>query len=436
MAATESAHEQPPEAGLQFDVGSTDDSLERMIELFARHGDTYRVYVPARKAYTYVVHHPDDVKRVLVSNHRNYTKGVGLDRVRILLGKGIMTSEGELWKRQRYMMQPLFHRRLITEFAQVIAAANERFIARWEALSARGELVNLTDEMSELTLEIVLRSIFGRDLDRMTHQLGGNPFQLVTKEQARNLQFAYKFRSLTKLVAELIARRRAEQQEHFDYVSMLMSARDRESGAAMSERELIDEVMTLIVAGHETTASGLNWTWYLLSQHPAVEARLHAEIDATPEMTAPGLAQMETLAYTQQVVNEALRLYPPGWLLSRRTIEADVLGGFSIPPGANVLLPLYLLHRHPRFWKDPDVFWPERFAVEHEAQRPRFAYMPFAAGPRHCIGETFALYEMLMHLFKVARRYRLTYVPDKPLELEAQINLRTRHPLHMRLERR
>jgi len=436
MAATESAHNQPPAAGLQFDVGSTDDSLERMIELFARHGDTYRVYVPARKAYTYVIHHPDDVKRVLVSNHRNYTKGVGLDRVRILLGKGIMTSEGELWKRQRYMMQPLFHRRLITEFAQVIAAANERFIARWEALSARGELVNLTDEMSELTLEIVLRSIFGRDLDRMTHQLGGNPFQLVTKEQARNLQFAYKFRSLTKLVAELIARRRAEQQEHFDYVSMLMSARDRESGAAMSERELIDEVMTLIVAGHETTASGLNWTWYLLSQHPAVEARLHAEIDATPEMTAPGLAQMETLAYTQQVVNEALRLYPPGWLLSRRTIEADVLGGFSIPPGANVLLPLYLLHRHPRFWKDPDVFWPERFAVEHEAQRPRFAYMPFAAGPRHCIGETFALYEMLMHLFKVARRYRLTYVPDKPLELEAQINLRTRHPLHMRLERR
>src|SRR5207244_7763019 len=191
MAATESAHNQPTAAGLQFDVGSTDDSLERMIELFARHGDTYRVYVPARKAYTYVIHHPDDVKRVLVSNHRNYTKGVGLDRVRILLGKGIMTSEGELWKRQRYMMQPLFHRRLITEFAQVIAAANERFIARWEALSARGELVNLTDEMSELTLEIVLRSIFGRDLDRMTHQLGGNPSQVVTKEQARNMTIDY-----------------------------------------------------------------------------------------------------------------------------------------------------------------------------------------------------------------------------------------------------
>ena len=407
-----------------------------MVELFARHGDTYRVFVPARKSYTYVIHHPDDVKRVLVSNHRNYTKGLGLDRVKILLGKGIMTSEGELWKRQRYMMQPLFHRRVITGFAELIAQANDRRLASWDELAARGQPVNLTDEMSDLTLDIVLRSIFGRDLDRLTGQLGANPFAVVTREQSRDLQFAYKFRSLTRLVAQLIARRRAEPEEHFDYVAMLMAARDKESGEPMGERELIDEVMTLIVAGHETTASGLNWTWYLLSQHPEAERRLHAELDAAAAMPAPGLAQMEALAYTSQVVNEALRLYPPGWLLSRRTVAADVLGGFSVPPGTNVLLPLYLLHRHPRFWKDPDRFWPERFDSGHEAERPRFAYMPFAAGPRHCIGETFALYEMLMHLYKVARRYRLVYVPDKPLELEAQINLRTRYPLHMRLERR
>src|SRR6478752_234510 len=160
MTTPESVLKQPPEAELQFDIGSTDDSLERMIELFARHGDIYRVYSPARKAHIYVVHHPDDVKRVLVSNHRNYTKGVGLDRVKILLGKGLMTSEGEFWKRQRYMMQPMFHRRVITEFAALIDAANERFISRWEAQAARGEVVSLTDEMSELTLEIVLRSIF------------------------------------------------------------------------------------------------------------------------------------------------------------------------------------------------------------------------------------------------------------------------------------
>jgi cytochrome P450 len=407
-----------------------------MIELFARHGDTYRVFSPTRGSYTYVIHHPDDVKRVLVSNHRNYTKGLGLDRVKILLGKGLMTSEGELWKSQRYMMQPFFHRRVITRFARLIAEANARFILRWEELSARGELVNLTDEMSELTLEIVLRSIFGTDLDRLSRQLGGNPFELVTKDPERNLQFAYKFRSLTKLVAGLIARRRSEPQEHFDYLGMLMSARDKESGAPMPERELIDEVMTLIVAGHETTASGLNWTWYLISQNPQVAERLHAEIDAAPDFAAPELAQMEALRYTQQVINEALRLYPPGWLLSRRTIDADVLGGYPVPAGTNVLLPLYILHRHPQFWQEPERFSPERFAPEHEAERPRFAYMPFAAGPRHCIGETFALFEMLVHLYKVARRYRLTYVPDKPLELEAQINLRTRHPLRMRLERR
>ena len=431
MIAAAPANRAPPEAELQFDVGSTDDSLEQMIELFARHGDTYRVYVPARRSYTYVIHHPDDIKRVLVSNHRNYTKGVGLDRVKILLGKGIMTSEGELWKRQRYMMQPLFHRRVITEFAEVIARVNDRCIARWEGLARGGELVNLTDEMSELTLEIVLRSIFGRDLDRLSE-----PFEVVTREQSRDLQFAYKFRSLTKLVAQLIAERRASEEEHFDYVAMLMNARDKDSGAAMGERELIDEIMTLVVAGHETTASGLNWTWYLISQHPQVEARLHAEIDAAADMSAPTLTEMEELRYTRQVIDEALRLYPPGWVLSRRTLEADVLGGYPVAAGTNVLLPLYLLHRHPRFWQDPEAFDPERFAPEHESQRPRVAYMPFAAGPRHCIGETFALYEMQMHLYKVARRYRLRYIPDKPLELEAQINLRTRHPLHMRLEAR
>src|ERR1700719_2087437 len=355
MTAAASAQTQPPEAELQFDIGSTDDSLERMIELFARLGDIYRVFVPARGSYTYVIHHPDDVKRVLVSNHRNYTKGIGLDRVRILLGKGIMTSEGELWKRQRYMMQPFFHRRVITEFAAIPGAANDRCLERWEALAQRGDPVNLTDEMSELTLEIVLPPVFGRDLDRLTRELGDNPFAVVTREPARDLQFAYRFRSLTKVVAQVSARRRAE-----------------------------------------------------------AEARLHSEIDAAPELAPPGLAQMEALKYTQQVVNEALRLYPPGWLLSRRTIEADVLGGYPVPPGTNVLLPLYLLHRHPGFWRDPEAFSPERFAPGHEAERPRFAYMPFAAGPRHCIGESFALYEMLMHLYKMVRRFRLIYVPDKP----------------------
>jgi len=384
----------------------------------------------------WVINHPDDVKRVLVSNHKNYTKGSGLDRVKILLGHGIMTSEGDLWKRQRYMMQPMFHRRVITQFAELIDACNNRFITKWETQAARGELVNVTDDMSELTLEIVLLSIFGTDLARLAQEMGGNPFDIVTKEPARDLKFAYRFRQLTKLVAALVKRRREEKTEHFDFLGMLMDARDKESGSPMSERELVDEVMTLIVAGHETTASGLNWTWYLLSQNPEAERLLHAEIDATEEKTSPSLADMEALTYTKNVCDEALRMYPPGWLLSRRTIAPDTLSGYHVPAGTDVLLCLYLLHRHPRYWKEPEAFRPERFDAAHEAERPRFAYMPFAAGPRHCIGETQALYEMYMHLYKVARRYRLTYVPDRPLELEAQINLRTRHPLMMKLERR
>jgi cytochrome P450 len=438
MTATDpAAAPQPPEADIRFDIGATDDTLERMSELFARYGDIYRVFAPGRKSYTFVINHPDDVKRVLVGNHRNYTKGVGLDRVKILLGNGIMTSEGELWRRQRYMMQPMFHRRVITEFAALIASANDRFIERWRAQAQRGELVNVTDDMSELTLDIVLRSIFGRDLERFATQLGGNPFEVLTKEPTRDLRFAYKFRSLAKLVRELVQRRRHEREQHFDYIGLLMDARDKETGEPMNDRQLIDEVMTLIVAGHETTASGLNWTWYLLSQHPEVDARLHAQIESVPEDSdPPSLAQMEALPYAQQVVNEALRLYPPGWLLSRRAIEPDVLCGYPIPAGADVLLSPYLLHRHPRYWREPDAFRPERFAPDHEAERPRFAYMPFAAGPRHCIGETFALYEMLMHLYKVARHYRLSYPSQEPIELEAQINLRTRKPLYMRLERR
>jgi cytochrome P450 len=431
-----SADAQPPESELQFDIGSTEDSLERMTELFAKYGDIYRVYAPGRKSYTYVINHPDDVKRVLVSNHRNYTKGVGLDRVKILLGNGIMTSEGDFWKRQRYMMQPMFHRRVITEFAHTVDAANERFIAKWEAQAARGELSNITDDMSELTLDIVLRSIFGPDLDRLAGEAGGNPFDVVTKDTARNLQFAYKFRQLGKVILGLVKRRRENREDHPDFLGMLMTARDKETGDAMGERELVDEVMTLVVAGHETTASGLNWTWYLLSQHPEVDEKLHAELLATPDEKAPGLAQMEALAYTHQVIDEALRLYPPGWLLSRRTIGPDTLAGYPIPAGMSVMLSPYLLHRHPKFWKEPEAFRPERFAPDHESERPRFAYMPFAAGPRHCIGESLALYEMLMHLYKVARHYKLTYVADRPVELEAQINLRTRNPLYMRLERR
>lgn len=427
----------PPEAAEPFDVGATDDSLEVMSRLFAELGDIWRVYAPSRKSHTWLINHPDDIKRVLLSNHKNYTKGIGFDRVRILLGNGLVTSDGELWRRNRYMMQPAFHRRVLTQFGEMIDDANDRFLARWAAMGARGEKINVTNEMSVLALEVIIRSIFGKDLEVLEAQPGGNPFDIFTDESARDLRFAYRFRQLTKLIAQLIERRRGEPPEsHFDFLGMMMNARDKESGVGMTDKELIDETTTLIVAGHETTANTLNWAWYLISQNPQVEALMHAEIDAMPEERAPSLSRMEELKYTHNLLDETLRLYPPVWVFSRRAIAADVLSGFELPAGTDVLLSPYHLHRHPRYWKDPDAFRPERFDAAHEAERPRFAYMPFSAGPRHCIGEAFSFYEMLIHLSKVGRRYRLRFEHEGPIEYEAQVNLRTRHPLFMTLEPR
>lgn len=427
----------PPQAQEAFDIGSTEDSLERMERCFHQLGDTFRVHAPGRRSETWVICNPEDVKRVLVSNHRNYTKGVGLDRVRILLGNGIMVSEGEFWRRQRRMIQPAFHRRVIERFATVVAAANRRHLTRWDALARSGATLNLTADMSELTLDIVLNAIFGEDLERLRDEHGDNPFAVVTREPARNLQFAFRFRSLARLVVEIVRRRQQDADDrHFDFVTMLMSARDGDTGEPMSERELVDEIMTLVVAGHETTASALNWTWYLLAGHPEVEAKLHAELDARGELQDLSLKTMESLTYVQQVIHEALRLYPPGWLITRRSIGPDRIGGFELPAGADVFLSPYLLHRHPAHWQDPDEFRPERFTAEAEAARHRYAYIPFVAGPRHCVGETFALYEMAMHLQDTARRFRLRHRDDGPIELEALINLRTKRDLYVTVERR
>ncbi len=437
MNETIPAQRLPPEADEKFDVGATPDSLPVMSRLFDELGDIYRVYSPSRHAHTWLILHPDDIKRVLVSNHRNYVKGIGFDRVRILLGNGIVTSDGDLWRRQRYMMQPMFHRRVLTQFGQMIDEANDRFLEGWAVQAARGARVNVTNDMSALALEVILRSLFGTDLDVLAAQPGGNPFDIFTDDSARDLKFAYRFRLLTRQVAQLIDRRRTEPPEsHFDFLAMLMAARSRETGAGMTDKKMIDEVTTLIVAGHETTANTLNWAWYLISQHPEIEAKMHAEIDAMPEEPAPPLARMEELQYTHNVIDETLRLYPPVWVFSRRAVGPDEMSGYAVPAGTDLLLSPYHLHRHPRYWKEPHAFHPERFDAEHEAERPRFAYMPFSAGPRHCIGEAFSFFEMLIHLSKVGRRFRLRFEHEGPIEFEAQVNLRTRHPLLMTLEPR
>jgi cytochrome P450 len=426
----------PPGPAEGFDLGGSDESLARLRLYFAQFGDIYRVFAPGRGVYNYVINHPDDIKRVLLTNHRNYTKGEGMDRVKILLGNGIMTSEGDFWRRQRRMMQPSFHRRVIDQFSALIREVNEKFADRWAEKAARAEAVNLSDETSELTLEIVLRSIFGNDLARLEKEFGANPFEVVAKEQNRDLKFAFRFRSLTKLVGQLIERRRRLPEAHFDFLSMLMSTRDRETDEPMSDKELIDEVLTLIVAGHETTAAALTWTWYLISQHPDTADRLRSEADRTSSGETLGLDAAESLGFTHQVLQEALRLYPPGWLITRRTLEADELGGYPVAPRTDVFISPYMLHRHPAYWSEPEEFRPERFAGADAEERHRFAYIPFAVGPRHCIGENMAMFEMLVHVCAMSRRFRLTRSGDEPVELEAQINLRPRSNLMMNVETR
>jgi len=426
----------PPGPTEGFDLGGSDESLARLQDYFVRFGDVYRVFAPSRGVFNYVINHPEDIKRVLLTNHRNYTKGEGIDRVKILLGNGIMTSEGAFWRRQRRMLQPSFHRRVIDQFSQLISEVNDKYAQRWSAMAARGEALNLSSDTSELTLEIVLRSIFGHDLERLEHQMGANPFEVVAKQSNRDLKFAFQFRSLARLVGALIQRRRQTQEQHFDFLSMFMQSRDRDSDQPMPDKELIDEVLTLIVAGHETTAAALTWTWYLLSRHPEAAEQLQAEVDRTESRDALRLDTAEALSFTHRVLQESLRLYPPGWLLTRRAIEADELGGFAIAPRTDVFISPYMLHRHPEFWSEPEEFRPERFAGADAEERHRFAYIPFAVGPRHCIGENIAMFEMLVHMHTMVRRFRLRRATSEAIELEAQINLRPRSNLMMMVETR
>jgi cytochrome P450 len=427
----------PPGPPDPFDLGDSDDTLDRLQQWFSEYGDTYRVYSRSRDRWTWVIHGPEDLRRVLVSNHRNYTKGAGIDRVRMLLGNGIMTSEGEFWRRQRRMMQPAFHRRVVERFAGVVRRRNATLLERWATAAGRGDPVNLTQSMSVLALEIVLEAIFSADLGRLVQDLHDNPFMVVTRESRRDPRFAYEFRQLGGIVRRILQQRRASGRREFDFTQILMESVDPDTRQGMSERELIDEVLTLVVAGHETTASALNWTWWLLAQNPDAEQAMHQELETVGELgPEPAHADVDRLPISLAVLQESMRLYPPGWLLTRRAIGPDRLGGHVVPPGTDVFLPIHVIHRHPAHWPDPERFDPTRFEARHSAGRHKFAYIPFAAGPRHCIGENLSVFEMLLHLEGAVRRFRLRPVDPGPVALEARINLRPARDILMRVERR
>jgi cytochrome P450 len=280
----------------------------------------------------------------------------------------------------------------------------------------------------------VLRALFGNDLARLNSATGESPFAMLTDETARNLAFAYKFRQLGKLIMEDVARRRRDGVRHNDIVTMLIDARDRQTGEPMPDKQLLDEILTLIIAGHETTASSLNWFWYLLTQAPDVRVQLHAEVDAAAN-DIPSYEDLEALGQVQRTIAETLRLYPPGWLLTRRTIAPSTLDAFQLPAATDVLVSPYIVQRHPAFWTRPDAFEPDRFLPTAQPHH-RFAYLPFGLGPRACIGEHLAMIEMHTHVAMLARRFELKLVAGQTVEIEPQVNLRTRHPVHMHVRER
>lgn len=421
----------PPGPEERFDVTVDEASFERLGRWHDTYGNLFRVRPDKRTDDGWLVNDPADVRRVLIGNHRNYSKGVGFERVALLLGNGIIVSDGPRWRSQRRMIQPAFHRQVIERFSRTMQDCNAELLARWCVAADRGSSVDVTRDMSELALQVILRCLFSEDLDRLIEREGHNPFELLVDDVTRDLKLAMRFRGLTRHVAAMVAARNAERRMPHDWLSMLMQARDKESGEPMSERGLLDEVMTIIVAGHETTAGTLNWIWYLLGRNPDAESRLHAAIDALPG--DPGFDDLPALDYARQIADEALRLYPPVWLFSRKALGEDQLGGHRIAPGSDIFLSPWLMQRDPEHWPQPSQFRPERFADVDAAALKRTAWYPFSLGSRRCIGEFFSMVDMQLHLGLIARTLRLRPVETSAPEMgvEPLVNLRSRASIVM-----
>jgi cytochrome P450 len=417
-----------------YDVHTTADSFKHLEDWIERYDDIFPIIQQARSAPAFVINNADALKHILINNHKNYLKGVVFERVKMLLGNGIIVSDGELWRRQRRMIQPAFAKDVIAKLCAGIQRCNLAILKAWEKND--GQTVNITQLTNELALEIILRSIFGADYETQILQDDINPFAILTETNTRDLQLAAKFRSLGKIVQAVIDHRRSSSSTSVDFLNTFMQARDKDSAEPMTDKQMIDEVMTLIVAGSETSAATMNWIWFLLSQHAEIEARVHAEIDSLEFDQAPSFEQISELKYVRQATEEALRLYPPVWLYSRKAIDDDVVAGVHIPAGSDIFISPYFLHRNTRYWVDPERVDPERFSEEAVKQRHKQAYIPFSAGPRRCIGDFFGIVEAQMHIAILAKRFRLSMAEIKQLELEPEVNLRLANPFIMTLHKR
>jgi len=410
-------------------------------------GDVTYFKIGPRRGF--LVTNPDDVRHVLQDNARNYHKSPLYEKLRMFLGNGLLTSEDDFWLRQRRIAQPAFHRQRMAAIAGVMAQLARDAAARWRPLAAAGRPVDIDEEMMRLTRTVVLRALLGADLGPFTstiddawtiiNQHVGESFWSLGLDTLPTLKYR-RFKAaravLRGAVDHVIAERRRNPSGSADLLSMLMSARDEETGESMSDDQLRVEVTTFLLAGQETTSLALTWTWYLLSQHSAARDRLEAEIDTVLDGRPPDYSDLANLPYLRMVVDESMRMYPPAWGFSRQALADDTLGGFRLPRGWLAFVIPYVMHRLPAYWQDPDVFEPERFLPDRSAERPKFAFIPFGAGPRRCIGDQFALIETQLSVATFAQQYRLHLQPGHKVDPWPLITLRPRFGMPMTIERR
>jgi cytochrome P450 len=418
------------------------DPLAFLVDLARRYGDIARVALGPETLYLF--NHPDLIRDVLVTNHRNFHKGRGLERAKMLLGTGLLTSEDELHRRQRRLAQPAFHRQRVAAYGATMASLGAARRDRWQD----GAVLDVHREMMALTLAIVGKTLFDADVEHEAGEIGA---ALTTTFEAFNVSFFLPFGELLErlplpatlrfrkargrldsTIYRLIDERRRSGRDHGDLLSMLVLAHDTEGdGGGMSDVQLRDEAMTIFLAGHETTANALTWTWYLLSQHPDVESRFHAEIDSALGSRRPTADDVPRLPYTRMVLAESMRLYPPAWILGRRALSAFEVNDYEIPARSIVLMSQYVTQRDARWFPEPDRFDPDRFGPDQQATRPKFAYFPFGGGPRVCIGEQFAWMEGVILLATIAQRWKLRLVPGHPVALQPIITLRPKFGMRM-----
>lgn len=392
--------------------------------------------------------HPDAVRDVLVSQDDQFIKGPALRRAKDTLGEGLLTSEGDLHRRQRRLVQPVLHPNRVATYADVMV----RFAAEASAGWGDGQEFDLHEQMMKLTLRIVAKTLFDADVATEVDAIGHamdvsvgmfaramSPWGPVLNflPLPSNFRFRREWGRLMALIDRFVQERRQRDTGGDDLLSRLLRATDAESdGGAMTDRQLRDEAITLFTAGHETTANALTFTFYLLSQHPEVSQTLCEELKRVLNGRLPTVADVENLSYTRMVLSEAMRLYPPAWALGRESVAPCTIGGYSVPAGSVVLLSEWVTHRDPRWWPEPLRFDPLRFTPENRAERPRWAYFPFGGGSRQCIGESFAWMEAILVLATLGQRWRIEHLGNEPPRLRPLITLRPAHPIRVRLASR